>query len=98
LLCVYCENVNALAGALDLIPTDEGPNVVLLRPFDSVVWQRTDQQDGIRYVAPTQAAVDCLTGNGRMPAEGEALLEWILANESQWRLDSLSELVQGGVA
>jgi hypothetical protein len=25
--------------------------------------------------APLQVAVDCLTGNGRMPAEGEALLE-----------------------
>lgn len=98
LLCVYCENVNAFAGALNLIPTDEGPNVVLLRPFDAVVWQRTAQQDGIRYVAPSQAAVDCLTGNGRMPAEGEALLEWLLANEPLWRGDSLAELAQSGAA
>ncbi len=92
LLCVYCDDVDALASALELIPADEGANVVLLRPFDAVVWQRTDEQEGIRYVAPSQAAIDCLTGNGRMPAEGEALLEWMLANEQQWRLGSLSGL------
>lgn len=98
LLCVYCENVNALAEGLDLIPTDEGANTVLLRPFDPVVWQRTDRQDGIRYVAPSQAAIDCLTGNGRMPAEGEALLEWMLANEQEWRLDSLADVTQNRAA
>lgn len=91
LLSVYCDNVNAVAEALDLIPTDEGANVALLRPFDPVVWQRTAKQDGIRYVAPSQAAVDCLTGNGRMPAEGEALLDWMLASEHGWRVDSLAD-------
>ena len=98
LLCVYCENVDALAEALDLMPTDEGANVALLRPFDPVVWQRTDRQDGIRYAAPSQAAIDCLTGNGRMPAEGEALLQWMLANEQQWRLDSLADVTRNRTA
>ncbi len=98
LLCIYCENVDALAEPLGLIPTDEGANVALLRPFDPVVWQRTDRQDGIRYVAPSQAAIDCLTGNGRMPAEGEALLEWMLANEQEWRLDSLTDVTRNRVA
>jgi DNA-binding transcriptional ArsR family regulator len=98
LLAVYCNNINALAGGLDLIPTDEGANVVLLRPFDSVVWSRTEEQEGIRYVAPSQAAIDCLTGNGRMPAEGEALLDWLLANEREWRLDSLADLIQNEAA
>ena len=81
LLTVYCSDVNAVANALDLIPADQGANVVLLRPFDPIVWERTDEENGVRYVAPSQAAVDCLTGNGRMPAEGEALIEWLLANE-----------------
>lgn len=98
LLCVYTENVNALADALELIPTDEGANVALLRPFDPVVWQRTEEQNGVRYAAPAQAAVDCLTGNGRMPAEGEALLEWMLANEPRWRLDSLADVTRHRVA
>lgn len=92
LLTVYVINLEAVANALGLIPADQGANVVLLRPFDSIVWDRTDTEDGVQYVAPSQAAVDCLTGNGRMPAEGEALIQWLLANEPRWRLDSLAEL------
>jgi hypothetical protein len=94
-LVVYSDNAKALAEALALIPADAGANVALLRPFDPIVWQRTSEQDGLRYVAPSQVAVDCLTGNGRMPAEGEAVLEWMLANEAEWRLDSLTELTAG---
>lgn len=92
LLAVYCEDGNAVANALGLIPADQGANVVLLRPFDPIVWERTEEEYGVQYVAPSQAAVDCLTGNGRMPAEGEALIQWLLANERTWRLDSLAEL------
>ena len=98
LLSVYAEDVDAVASALDLIPADEGANVVLLSPSDAVVWERTIERDGVRYVAPSQAAIDCLTGNGRMPAEGEALLEWMLANEEEWRLDSLADLARSGAA
>jgi len=89
LLAAYSNDPAALAQALDLIPADQGSNVVLLRPFDEVVWARTEIRDGIRYAAPSQAAVDCLTGNGRMPAEGEAILQWMLANETRWRRGSL---------
>jgi DNA-binding transcriptional ArsR family regulator len=89
LLAAYSNDPGALARELGLIPADQGSNVVLLRPFDEVVWRRTDAQDGIRYAAPSQAAVDCLTGNGRMPAEGEATLAWMLANEATWRRGSL---------
>ncbi|MCA1689823.1 MAG: hypothetical protein LC720_05100 [Actinobacteria bacterium] len=89
LLAAYTDDVAALALALKLIPADKGANVALLAPFDPVVFERTDEQEGIRYVAPSQATVDCLTGTGRMPAEGEALLDWMLADESRWRRDSL---------
>lgn len=44
-------------------------------------------QGEIAYAALPQVAVDCLTGPDRMPAEGEALLEWMAANEESWRLD-----------
>lgn len=90
LLAIYCESVTRLTDALELIPADHGANVALLRPFDPVVFERTDDPGGgMRFVAPSQIAVDCLTGNGRMPAEGDALLEWMLANEPAWRADAL---------
>ncbi len=43
------------------------------------------------YVAPSQTAVDCLTGNGRMPSEGEAVIEWMANNEAKWRKASLGD-------
>lgn len=92
LLVAYTDDVEGLTRSLDLLPTDEGSNVALLRAYDPVAWQRGTVEEGLRYVAPSQVAVDCLTGNGRMPAEGEALAAWMAENESAWRLPSLADL------
>jgi hypothetical protein len=89
LLVAYADSAQDVARTLDLIPTDQGANVALLDPFDRVVWNRTSTVDGLIYVAPSQTVVDCLTGNGRMPAEGDALLKWMTDNSDQWRLSSL---------
>lgn len=92
LLLLYCEEAEQAANLLNLLPADEGANVALLTPFDQVVWQRAREDGGLRFVAPSQIAVDCLTGTGRMPAEGEALLDWMERNEPRWRAPSLDEL------
>jgi hypothetical protein len=92
LLIAYSNDVEAAAEELGLLPADEGANVVLLRAFDPVVWEGTSEDAGIRYIAPSQAAVDCLSGTGRMPAEGEALIAWMAENEVNWRLSSLDGL------
>ena len=92
LVALYCEDPRTVSERLGLMPADEGANVVLLRPFDRVVWDRTSDEEGVRYVAPSQVAVDCLTGTGRMPAEGEAVLTWMSEHEDRWRWSSLSEL------
>jgi hypothetical protein len=94
LLLAYVENASAVTDALNLLPADEGANVVLLRPFDQVVWQGGSRDDGITYAAPSQVAADCLTGPGRMPSEGEALIAWMTENEDRWRLPSLRALVE----
>ena len=96
LLVVYCDDPAVVAKELELIPTDEGANVALLEPFDPIVWERTSEEVGIRYVAPSQVAVDCLTGNGRMPAEGEAILQWLIKNEDLWRQPTLSSVSKEG--
>lgn len=96
LLIVYSGDIDTVAGELGLLPADEGANVVLLRAFDEVAWERGSEDSGVRYVAPSQAAVDCLTGNGRMPAEGEALIAWMTENEPRWRLPSIENLDRSG--
>lgn len=92
LLAVFCREPRRVADALGLLPADDGANVALLRPFDDVVVARASTEDGVRYAAPSQVAVDCLSGNGRMPAEGEAVLEWLIAHEDEWRVSSLQGL------
>jgi hypothetical protein len=91
-LFVYCDDPAALARELRLLPADEGANVVLLTPFDPVVWERATQDGDLRYACASQVVVDCLTGTGRMPSEGEAVLEWMHANEAAWRWESLDRI------
>ena len=92
LLVAYCDDVAQTAERIGLLPADDGANVALLRPSDPVVWERTTREDAITYAAPSQVVVDCLSGTGRMPAEGEALLSWMIGNESSWRYPSLAQL------
>jgi len=92
LLLAYCERPHVLAGEHGLLHSEEGANVILLSPFDPVVWKRTEFHNHLTYAAPSQVAADCLTGNGRMPAEGEALLEWMVDHEASWRAEKLDEL------
>lgn len=85
LAMVYTPDVVGLASTLDLRPTDGGTNVLLLEPFDDVVFARTSQQQGFVAVAYSQLAADLLTGPGRAPAEGDELLTWMKDDEDAWR-------------
>ncbi len=91
-LVVYVDDAETTAAILNLLPADVGADVVLLRPYDVVVADRSELVDGFRVVAPSQLALDCLAGNGRMPAEGEALLEWMAADVERWRRRSIKGL------
>ena len=85
LLLCYADDPEALAHALDLRPTEAGANVALVTPYDPIVYERTSQKKGITVAALSQIAVDLLTSPGRGPNEGEALIEWMRANEHVWR-------------
>ncbi|TDC70176.1 hypothetical protein E1200_06185 [Actinomadura sp. GC306] len=74
---------------LGLLRVDKGGDVLLLRAHDPVVFERTADHNGIRRVALSQLALDCLSGPGRMPAEGEAVLGHMEESTSLWRLDRL---------
>jgi hypothetical protein len=81
----YIERPDQAALELGLRRVESGANVRLLRPFDSVIWERTRQEDGMTCVSMSQCAVDLLTGTGREPSEAQALLAWMAKNEDAWR-------------
>ena len=76
----YVDNVGSAAAALKIRPTETGANVMLLAPFDNVVFERTWTDGGLTLVAPSQAAVDLLTSPGRAPSEAEAILKRLAGN------------------
>ena len=43
------------------------------------------QQIGIFLAPLAQIAVDLLSGSGREPAEGEAILDWMEEHQDEWR-------------
>ncbi|WP_410540589.1 helix-turn-helix domain-containing protein [Streptomyces sp. KL2] len=87
-------NADRVADELDLLPVAEGADVLLLRAKDRSVWERPVEISGIWQVGPSQLAMDCLSGSGRMPAEGEAVLEFMAKHEASWRKTDLSQARQ----
>jgi hypothetical protein len=87
LLVCYIDAPLGVAEKTGLIRATGAGNVYLCEPLDPIAFDRTWTQGDVTYAALAQVAVDCLTGPDRMPAEGEALLEWMAANEAAWRLD-----------
>lgn len=85
LAMIYTSDVAGLASSLDLRPVDTGVNVLLLEPFDDVVFERTVNRRGLVAVACSQLAADLLTSPGRAPTEGEELLTWMKDHEDDWR-------------
>ena len=87
---VYAEDPERIAVGARLRPVRNGGNVVIALPYDQIVFERTWTKDNAIYVSPAQAAIDCLTGPGRMPAEGDALLDWMRRKAPRWQATSLT--------
>jgi hypothetical protein len=85
---IYVDQPEQFAEELRLRSVDSGTNVLLATGEYDVAFDRVVESDGVTYAAPSQAAVDLLTGPGRSPAEGQALLDWMESNESAWRRPS----------
>ena len=86
LASLYVEDPETEAEKLGLRPADTGANVLLVVPFDPVVFERAEYDNGIAYTRVTQTLLDLMTGPGRGPAEADALLEWMRENEDIWKL------------
>ncbi|MGV8972962.1 MAG: hypothetical protein ACOH10_11625 [Rhodoglobus sp.] len=83
---IYVESADDAAKAWGLRPTTTGTNVLLAEPESEVVFRRSlTAATGLVLAAPTQVAVDLMTGPGRNPEEARDLIEWMERNESSWR-------------
>ena len=85
LAMLYANVAADLVGTLGLRSVEGGANVLIAETDYDVVFDRTVEADGLRFAAPSQAAVDLLTAPGRGPAEGQALLDWMEIHEADWR-------------
>ncbi len=86
LAALYVDDPDTAAQSLGLRRADTGGNVLLVRPFDPVAFERSECNDGITYARVTQVLLDLMKGPGRGPAEAQALLEWMRDNEDNWKL------------
>ena len=85
LAAVYVGDTTRAAERLGLRATEAGANVLLVEPFDPVVFDRTWNRNGVSYCALSQVTADLFSGPGRGPAEATELIRWMEANEDAWR-------------
>jgi hypothetical protein len=86
LAALFADEVDVAADELSLSPASVGANVLLVEPFDEVVYERKRTRNGITYCGLSQVAADLLTSPGRGPSEAEELLRWMELNEPEWRI------------
>ncbi len=84
-VALFVDDLPRAKRALGLTEVESGANVLLAEAFDPVVFERSSTIDGLVAVAASQAAIDLLTGPGRWPAQGQALIAWMRENENDWR-------------
>lgn len=71
---------------LELRHAERGANVLLVEPFDDVVYRGTTVHDRLQYVSPSQVVVDLLTGPGRSPEEAGQLAAALAQRDQEWNL------------
>lgn len=87
---IYTADPERLARAGRLLPSTRGANVLLAVPYDPIVFEGTIDSGVVTYVSTAQLALDSLTGNARMPAEGEAIIGWMRKNGPRWHNRTLA--------
>lgn len=92
LLVAYSMRPDDVASELNLRSVTEGADVVLIRAENPGVFRGATEDEGGVWAAPSQIAIDCFSGPGRMPSEGQAVIEWMALNEERWRASSIDKL------
>ncbi|MBA9002759.1 hypothetical protein [Thermomonospora cellulosilytica] len=86
LLTIFVDDAVDARRDLRLRPAERGANVLLVEPFDRVVYRESVEREQVRYVSPGQTVVDLLTGPGRSPEEGRQLLDFLAIKDKEWAL------------
>lgn len=89
-LLIRTDQPRAVRQRLGLLPartssTAGASDVLLLTRNYEQTTARAVIADGVPTVAPSQLVLDCLGGNGRLPAEGEEVIRWMGINAPRWR-------------
>lgn len=84
-------DADEFAEDLGLLQVDENADVLLLRARDRSVLEHSQTVDGIPHVALSQLALDCLSGPGRLPAEGEAVIQYMRDHQPAWQIPGIHE-------
>lgn len=82
---LYTPDPIALQRELGLRSADSGANVLLLESSELPSSPDVSQRNGMVLAPLVQIAIDLLSGSGREPAEGKALLDWMEEHQSEWR-------------
>jgi len=85
LLTCYVDDPDTGSEILGLRRAEAGANVLLVSPFDSVVYERGQERRGLKLAAVSQVCADLLASPGRGPAEAEAFMRWMADHEHEWR-------------
>jgi hypothetical protein len=86
---IFSDDPERLAKAGRLLPATTGANVIVASPYDAIVFERGWTNADYPCASVAQTALDCLTGSARMPAEGNAVVEWMARNPVRWREPNL---------
>ena len=87
---VFTDDPERFAKIGRLLPSKIGANVILVKPYDPIVFQRSWPNAEFPSVSVAQLAIDLLSGTARMPGEGQALIEWMRRDPSRWQTARLS--------
>ena len=82
---LYAKYPADIAKALELRPVQSGANVQIASTKFDVVFARSTKINGLNFASPSQISVDLLSGSGRNPVEGEALMDWMDENKNEWQ-------------
>lgn len=86
-LSLYAEDPIGLIDRLGLRSVERGMNVLVMRPYDDIVYARSRRIEGLDYAAPAQVVADLLTGPGRSTEEAEQLMAVLETSEVGWKND-----------